>query len=93
MIHSIDPLHEEAINNAIASQPDTTKHQHTHPPGAIPCTLCNEENTPNGVNGNNIFHTAKMAVQAHESNNNPLVKPYNGSVDAQNNQVFYRTRI
>ncbi len=93
MIHSIDPLHEEAMNNAIASRPDTAKHQHTHPPGATTCTLCNEEDISNGVNGNTIFHTAKMAVAAHESNNNPIVKPYNGSVAARNNQVFYRTRI
>jgi len=58
MIHSIDPLHEEAINNAI-SRPDAEKHRCIHPPGATTCTHCSDDS--HVVNGNGIFNTVNMA--------------------------------
>ena len=73
MIHSIDPLHEETINKAIATRPDVEKHRCIHPPGATTCTQCSDEERGQNANGSSIFHTGAQ----------------NGSLCAQNTlQVF-----
>ena len=85
MIHSIDPLHEETITNAMRTNID--RNQCIHPPGATTCTNCADSDNPN-PNGNGIFHTAKMAMRAQESDSQ-LSKPHNGSIGAQNTQVWH----
>ncbi|XP_054159687.1 sodium/potassium/calcium exchanger Nckx30C-like, partial [Oppia nitens] len=82
MIHSIDPLHEETITNAMRSGID--KSRCIHPPGATTCVNCGDIDNHNS-NGNSIFHTANMAIKTQEYNSQ-LSKPHNGSIGAQNTE-------
>ena len=90
MIHSIDPLHGEVIKNAAESHPQSmTKNRHLHPnPGNTSCKLCNEMGDSNGVNGNDVFHTNKLASNHNnsnsQSNNNPLENSANDLMDDSN---------
>lgn len=75
MIHSVDPLHEEAISSAMATnRMSIMRHHHVHPPGATTCVMCNEDET-----ANHIFHTT-----INESHKNQLT---NGSHLTQSVQV------